>query len=128
MIAPRKPNADRSVWLAMRNGLLCRCPRCGNGDLFVGFLRQVENCSNCGERLGHLNVGLLLPFAVIMILGHVIIFVMLDMELNERASPLIYLAVLVPLSVAVPLTIIRPVKGGLIGVLWARKVSDELER
>lgn len=128
MTTPREPNVSTTAWQAMRNGLFCRCPRCGQGDLFDGFLQQVSTCANCGARLGHLNVGLLLPFIVIMIVAHVIIFVMLDMELNERASPLVYLAVLVPLSVLIPLAIIRPVKGGLIGFLWVRKISDELDR
>ncbi|MDB5540743.1 MAG: zinc-finger protein [Devosia sp.] len=113
---------------AILRGLRCRCPRCGEGDLFAGFLQQVDKCSVCGQRLGGFNVGLLLPFVVITIVAHVIIFVMLDMELNERASPLIYLAVLVPLSVVVPLAVIRPVKGALIGFLWSRGLSDELER
>ena len=121
-------NSDPGVWHAMRSGLFCRCPRCGKGDLFDGFLRQVENCPVCGARLGHLNVGLLLPFVVITLVAHAIIFIMLDMELNERASPLIYMAVLVPLSIIVPLLIIRPVKGAMIGFLSTRKISDELDR
>lgn len=119
---------DVGLGTAMLRGLLCRCPRCGAGDLFSGFLQQVDKCAVCGQPLGDFNVGLLLPFVVITIVAHVIIFVMLDMELNERASPLIYMAVLVPLSVVVPLAIIRPVKGALIGFLWSRGLSDELER
>jgi uncharacterized protein (DUF983 family) len=96
--------------------------------VFAGFLTQVASCDSCGERLGHLNAGLLLPFVVIMITAHLIIFAMLEMELNEWASPAIYLAVLVPLSVIAPLVLIRPVKGGLIGLLWTLKASDELDR
>ncbi|MGN6486676.1 MAG: DUF983 domain-containing protein [Devosia sp.] len=82
----------------------------------------------CQERLGQFNVGLLLPLVVITIVAHVIIFVILDMELNQRANPMVYLSVLVPLSIIVPLLVIRPVKGGLIGFLWARRISDELDR
>jgi uncharacterized protein (DUF983 family) len=62
-----------------------------------------------------------------MIVAHVLIFVMLEMELSGRASPAIYLAILVPLSIATPLILIRPVKGGLIGLLWSLKASDELD-
>lgn len=123
-----EPNTSTNPWQAIGRGVLCRCPRCGVGDLFVGFLQQVEHCPVCGVVLGRYNAGLLLPFAVITIVAHIIVFVMLDMELNGRASPLIYLAVLVPLSVLVPLAIIRPVKGALIGFLWSRNLSDELGR
>lgn len=82
----------------------------------------------CGERLGSINVGLLLPFVIITLVAHVIIFVMLEMELSGRASPFVYLSVLVPLSVIVPLLLIRPSKGGLIGFMWKWRISDELER
>jgi uncharacterized protein (DUF983 family) len=96
--------------------------------MFNGFLEQVGNCSVCGERLGQVNVGLLLPFVVIMIVGHVIVFAMLDMELSGRSSPFVYLMVLVPLSVIMPLILIRPSKGALIGFMWKWKISDELDR
>lgn len=123
-----EPGPEPGAWRAIARGLTCRCPRCGAGDLFAGFLQQADHCPVCGEPLGRYNAGLLLPFVVITIVAHVIVFVMLDMELNGRASPLIYLAVLVPLSVLVPLAIIRPVKGALIGFLWSRNLSDELEK
>ena len=32
-------------------GLLCRCPRCGKGKLFEGFLTLPPRCIGCGERI-----------------------------------------------------------------------------
>lgn len=125
---PKFTHPEAGLGRAVLRGLFCRCPRCGSGDLFSGFLHQTEKCAACGQDLGGYNVGLLLPFVVIIIVAHVIIFVMLDMELNERANPLVYMAVLVPLAVLVPVAIIRPVKGALIGLLWSRGLSDELDR
>jgi uncharacterized protein (DUF983 family) len=29
-------------------GLLCRCPRCGKGKLFGGFLTLKNDCDSCG--------------------------------------------------------------------------------
>ena len=29
-------------------GLACRCPRCGNGKLYAGFLNLRPNCEACG--------------------------------------------------------------------------------
>jgi uncharacterized protein (DUF983 family) len=73
-------------------------------------------------------VGLFLPLIVITVMVHVIGFVMLEMELNEQGSPLVYLYVLVPLALFVPLAILPSTKGGLIGLLWAKGWSDEQER
>ncbi len=120
--------AHHRLWPAIRNGLLCRCPKCGQGKLYDGFLEQVEHCAVCGEPLARFNVGLLLPFVMIMIVAHVLIFVMLELEMTGLSSPLLYLVVMVPLSLIVPLATIRPLKGGLIGLLWARSLSDEQER
>jgi uncharacterized protein (DUF983 family) len=50
-----------------------------------------------------------------MIVAHVLIFVMLEMELHGRPSPLICLGVLVPLSLIIPLLILPSVKGAIIG-------------
>src|SRR5690606_1757498 len=122
MAAP--PERKRSPYVSR---LVGRCPRCGEGRLFDGFPQQVVHCEHCGEALGRYNVGLLLPFVVVTIVGHVIVFVMLDMELNSRGSPGMYLAVLVPLAVIIPLAIIRPAKGLLIAWLWTRNLSDELQ-
>jgi uncharacterized protein (DUF983 family) len=36
----------------LRNGLLCRCPRCGEGQLFSGFLKMAERCDRCGLDYG----------------------------------------------------------------------------
>ena len=33
-------------------GLACRCPRCGRGKLFRGFLKVVERCPACGGATG----------------------------------------------------------------------------
>jgi uncharacterized protein (DUF983 family) len=33
-------------------GLRCRCPRCGEGKLFSGFLKVAERCDRCGLDYG----------------------------------------------------------------------------
>lgn len=118
-------NAEKNVWPAILNGVKCRCPRCGRGRLFRGYITQVDHCANCGEGLKRYNVGLFLPLVVITVMVHVIGFIMLEMELSGHGSPLIYVWVLVPLSMIVPLAILPSSKGGLIGFLWAKGWSDE---
>lgn len=121
-------NTPRRIWPAMLKGLKCRCPKCGVGKLFHHYIEVVEHCPNCGERLDRYNAGLLLPFIVIMIVAHLLVFVMLEMELAGAASPLVYLAVLVPLALILPLLLLPPVKGAIVGLFWSRSLSDELDR
>lgn len=119
---------DKRPWLAIWKGIKCRCPRCGKGKLFHHYIEQVENCGNCGEPLAYYKVGLFLPLIVITLMVHIIGFVMLEMELSGHGSPLVYLYVLVPLSIIVPLAILPSSKGAIIGLLWARGWSDESDR
>lgn len=115
------------VWPAMWNGLRGHCPKCGVGKLFHHYSEVVEHCSHCGEPLERYRVGLLLPFVLIMIVAYVLIFVMVEMELHRLGSPLAILAVLVPLAIIIPLLILPAIKGTLVGLLWARNLSDELD-
>jgi uncharacterized protein (DUF983 family) len=118
----------KKAWPAIWRGVKCRCPNCGEGKLFRGYLEQVEQCAVCGEPLAQYKAGLLLSFLVITIVIHVVAIVMLEMEINGSGNPMIYMMVLVPLSVIVPLIILRPVKGGIIGLFWAKGWSDEQDR
>lgn len=42
--------------LAMRS-LRCRCPRCGEGELYAGFLTLVDHCSHCNLTLAKNDNG-----------------------------------------------------------------------
>ena len=121
-------NENANIWQAIWRGVKCRCPRCGMGWLFHHYIEQVDHCANCQEPLARYKVGLLLPLVVITIMIHILAFVMLEMELNGYGNPLIYLYVLVPLSVLVPIAILPSSKGAIIGLLWAKGWSDELDR
>lgn len=115
-------DAGKPVWPAIWNGIRCKCPRCGKAWLFRRYIEQVDQCPNCGEQLGYYKVGLFLPLVVITLVVHIIAFFMLEIG---RGNPLLYLYMLVPLSVMVPLAILPSSKGALIGLMWAKGWSDE---
>jgi uncharacterized protein (DUF983 family) len=122
------PDNNAPIWPAVWNGLKCKCPKCGRAWLFHHYIEQVDTCSNCGEPLVRYRVGLFLPLVVITVMVHIIGFVMLEMELSGRGNPLVYIYLLVPLSIIVPLAILPFSKGAIIGLLWAKGWSDEQER
>lgn len=123
MISSRED--DHPTRKAIVHGLKCRCPNCGEAKLFRRYLEPVPHCPVCGQVLGdEYQVGLLLPLIVITVLGHILVFALLQMARYE-VDPLISLAILIPLAVAVSLVLLPPVKGGLIGLLWSRNLSDQ---
>ncbi len=121
-------NQPRNLWGAVWRGLQCRCPRCGRGWLFRRYLEQVEQCAECGEPFGRYEVGLFLPLVVMLLVVGAIATALLVMELTGTGYPMLYYFVLVPLSLLVPLAILPSCKGALIGLLWAKDLSDVLDR
>src|SRR5438876_2039222 len=52
MSGPSHPSISRqSPWRLLGRALLLRCPNCGVGGLFTGFLQIKERCPNCGMLL-----------------------------------------------------------------------------
>jgi len=60
----------RNVWTALRRGLRCRCPRCGEGKLFRAFLKVDDHCSVCGQDFTPHRADDLPAYLVIVIVGH----------------------------------------------------------
>lgn len=54
-------------------GLRCRCPRCGEGALFAGFLGVVDRCAVCGLELARNDSGDGPAVFLIFILGFVVV-------------------------------------------------------
>ncbi|CDP50001.1 ZINC-FINGER PROTEIN [Devosia sp. DBB001] len=125
-MAPSTNQPTRSSWQrAAFNGLKCRCPNCGRGKLYARYLEPVEHCDVCGEAYGdRYQVGLLLPFIVVTVLGHILVFALLEAA-RLRINPLLSLAIFIPIVLVVSLLLLPPVKGALIGILWFSQLSDE---
>jgi uncharacterized protein (DUF983 family) len=108
---------DVSLKAAMLRGLMGRCPHCGKGKLMRGYLKQVENCAVCGERLGHIRADDAAPWLTIIVVGHV--FLPLAFLVNVDWMPT-WAAVLLwsVCFAAIALAILPRAKSLFIGVLW----------
>lgn len=109
----------RSVRDAMLRGLLGRCPRCGEGRLFRAFLKSVDRCSVCGEDIHHHRADDLPAYLVVVLVGHVVVGTFMAVEAVTTWPAWMYLAIWVPLTIAMSLALIQPIKGAVIGVQWA---------
>jgi uncharacterized protein (DUF983 family) len=113
----------RDVWQAMARGALCRCPKCGEGKLFRAYLKVNDNCPVCGEDFSHHRADDLPPYLSIVIVGHLLIFALLDIEMTHPdVNPMVYLATLVPLAIVLPLAMLPSIKGAVVGLQWANRM------
>ena len=118
--APEGP--ERSWIAAMWKGARCRCPSCGEGGLFSGFLTVRDSCPRCGEALHHHRADDAPPYVVMMIVGHVVVAVMLAYEIAYTPPLWHFAAIFLPLSVVLSLLLLRPTKGALVGLQWAHRM------
>ena len=126
-MAPTRWQSDRAAPLltaplppmptAIGRGLLCRCPACGLAHLFNGYLRVVPECQNCHAPLGMARADDAPPYFTIFAVGHIVVPLMF---LYDRATnPPIWLlsAIFLPLTLALTLALLRPIKGGTVGLM-----------
>ena len=108
----------------IRAGLLCRCPNCGRGPLFAGFLKVVERCAACGFDFTRLNTGDGAAVFVMQIAGAPVVFGALFVQLAYDPPIWAMLLVALPLVLGLSLGLMRPGKG----VMIALQMRNRAER
>ena len=114
--------SERSLLQAMLRGALARCPHCGIGPMFEGFLGVHDACPHCGEELHHHRADDAPPYVVMFIVGHVVIGAMLVYEMAAQPAMWLHAAIFMPMTVIMSLALLRPVKGALIALQWAKRM------
>ena len=102
---------------AIGRGLLGRCPACGKSHLFNGFLRVVTECTNCHAPLGLARADDAPPYITILITGHVIVPLLFIVDRASDLSTLVMSAIFLPLTFFMALGLLRPIKGGTVGLM-----------
>ena len=105
-------------------GALCRCPNCGQGPLFRGFLSLVPVCARCGYDLGHTDSGDGPAVFVIIIVGFIAVFGALFMEVAVNPPIWVLFAIWLPVALILCLGLLRPLKGLMIAAQIRNKASE----
>lgn len=105
-------------------GLRCRCPNCGEGRLFKGFLTVAPACEACGYDLSKADSGDGPAVFVILIAGFLCAFAMLFVEMAYKPPIWVHLVVFLPLTLAVCLGLLRPLKGAMLAAQFTNNASE----
>ncbi len=105
-------------------GLLCRCPRCGKGKLFNGFLTLRSSCEVCGQDFAFADAGDGPAVFVIMIAGAIVVGAALVTEVKYQPPFWVHALLWVPLIMAVTLWPLRGLKSLLIALQYHHKASE----
>ncbi len=105
-------------------GLRCRCPRCGVGALFEGFLTVAERCPNCGLDLRAADSGDGPAVFVIFVTGPLVTALALWVESVFEPPYWVHLALWGPAVLGGSLALLRPFKATLIALQYRYKAGD----
>lgn len=119
--------SDRSAMTvsdAIKSGLKCRCPRCGKGKMFSGYLKVASSCSNCGLDLSGENAGDgAVPF-IILLIGAIGVGLGAFLELKFSPPIWVLIAIVFPVVIGGTLAVMQPVKGILIALQYKNSAGD----
>ncbi len=123
MTEPDDPAAVKapSPYLA---GLTCRCPRCGKGKLFEGYLTPRPECEVCSLSYGFADAGDGPAIFVIMIAGAIVVGAALITEVVYQPPYWLHAALWIPLILALTLWPLRALKSLLIALQYHHKAAQ----
>ena len=105
-------------------GLACRCPRCGKGRLFQGFLGLRPHCEACGLDYSFIDAGDGPAIFVILFAGFVVVGCALAVEVLYRPPFWLHAVLWIPLVLLVTLAPLRATKGLLIALQYHHKAAE----
>jgi uncharacterized protein (DUF983 family) len=110
--------------LPIGRGLRGRCPRCGEGRLFQGFLSLRPACEHCGLDYTFADAGDGPAVFVILIGGALVVFAALLTEVVYQPPYWVHAALWLPLILIVTLAPLRPIKGLMIALQYHHKAAE----
>ena len=108
----------------LRAGLLCRCPRCGQGRLLRGFLDLAPGCDRCGLDYGFADSGDGPAVFIILIVGFLVVGLALLVEALWRPPYWLHALIWIPAILGLSLGLLRPLKGLFIALQYRNKAAE----
>jgi uncharacterized protein (DUF983 family) len=118
-----EPATSTTVFQSALRGLACRCPRCGRGKLFAGFLRLRPRCESCGLDYAFIDSGDGPAVFIILIAGAVVVTAALIVEVKYQPPFWVHAALWLPLILATTLWPLRAMKSLLIALQFHHKAA-----
>lgn len=105
-------------------GLAGRCPRCGDGRIFTGFLTVAPRCKRCDLDLAFSDAGDGPAVFVILFAGFVVAGAALVTEALYAPPLWVHALLWLPLAILVCLGPLRPLKGLLIALQYRFQAAE----
>ena len=112
----------------LRAGISCKCPRCGVGKLFGGFLTVAERCGVCGLDFADMDSGDGPAVFVIMALGFLVTAGALIVEVAYQPPYWLHSVIWFPAILIGGLALLRPSKAMFIALQFKHQAKQHSAR
>jgi uncharacterized protein (DUF983 family) len=120
--------AEKSVWTGIMRGFSMRCPNCGKGKLFDGYLKIHSPCDVCRNDNARYPSDDLPPYLTIIVAGHVLVGLYMWLGADSDLSMWIQAAIWIPVTLVACLVLLPFTKGAAVGVCWAANIVRQETR
>ncbi|WP_442000101.1 DUF983 domain-containing protein [Microvirga sp. 2TAF3] len=101
-----------------------RCPRCGKGHLFQGYLTLRPSCEVCDLDYAFADTGDGPAFFVMSIVGIVVVALALWAEFTFEPPLWLHIVMWFALSVILSVALVRPLKGVMVALQYHHKAEE----
>ncbi len=116
------PDAPRPLRPALWRGWRRRCPSCGAGPLFSGFLTVRDTCPVCSEKMRHHKAKDIAVYLTILIVGLVMAPGLYVAYVTFQPDPLVLATTFTIGCVALSLYLLPRLKGATVAYQWAKRL------
>lgn len=113
---------DRPMKQALLRGAVGRCPACGEGKLFNGYLKVRHDCPNCKEEFHHHRADDGPAYLTVLIVSHIVGPLILVIYMMYRPSAMTMLLGFSAAVIVSSLALLPIMKGGFVAFQWARRM------
>jgi uncharacterized protein (DUF983 family) len=111
---------SETSWLSsLARGFRRRCPRCGEGRMFTGYLTVPESCPTCALAFEPLRADDAPAYFTVFIVGHVIVTGLLLLQKLAHPDAWVQYSIWIPLTLVLTLGLLPFVKGAVMGAIYA---------
>ena len=101
-----------------------KCPRCGRGKLFAGYLAVAKSCSSCELSYDFADAGdgatwFVMLFACVFGVGSI-----LGIEIAYSPAWYVHVMIAIPVLIILPMIMLRPAKGFMINQQWKYNAQE----
>lgn len=115
---------ERNVNLALKRGLVNRCPNCGEGKILTGYLAVIPECETCGLEFKRFPAADGPAFFTMTIMLLLLIPLLGYTWVVFQPSPMMLLTIVGGITAIFTMILLRITKSAFIGYLWAYNEQD----